>query len=100
MEDNKQYWGDAMTKNCVWLFQTNCQKECGDGNTVDFWRTCNVFLTRREGMEHGNSRPYEYGEAGKDWRIYGVMCIGLMAEILGRNNKEFEKDVEHITKED
>lgn len=68
----KQYWVDAMTKNCVWLFQTmnkeyphGCQ--CGiyddEGNLladktkedeencdcfVRVWNTERVFLTREE----------------------------------------------------
>lgn len=115
---NEQYWADAATKNCVWLFQikdSRCNEEhgcvCGaeydeEGDLkkdsqckcfVEFWRTETVFLTKEEANTHGESRPYAWGKKGEGWRIYGVMCIGLMAEILGRHNKEFEDKVEYIT---
>jgi len=115
----EQYWADAATKNCVWLFQikdSRCNKEhgcvCGaeydeegelkEGEEcrcfVEFWRTEAVFLTRQEAKSHGRSRPYAWGEENKGWRIYGVQCIGLMAEILGRHAEEFEHAVEHISK--
>lgn len=111
----KQYWADASTKNCVWLFQVKenlygemgCQ--CGsfdeDGEelkgctcAIISWRTENVFLTKEEALNHGKSRPYAWGEKNKGWRIYGVMCIGLMAEILGKHTEEFEDKVERICK--
>ena len=114
----KQYWADAAaTKNCVWLFQVKEQKYGEEGCTcgaytdegeavegqectcaVEFWRTENVFLTREEGDIHGNARPYAWGNKGEGWRIYGVMCIGLMAELLGKHVEEFKDKVEYITK--
>lgn len=112
---NKQYWADAATKNCVWLFQTKVSRygemgcTCGaydeEGEStgtectcaVTYWRTENVFLTREEAKTHGRSRPYAWGEENKGWRVYGVMALGLMVELLGLHNKEFEKHVEYIT---
>jgi len=115
----KQYWADAATKNCVWLFQTkevSCNREhgctCGaeydeEGELkqgeeckceVTSWRTENVFLTREEAMAHGEARPYAWGKYKEGWRIWGVMCIGLMAEIIGKHVEEFEDKVEYITK--
>lgn len=88
MED-KQYWADALTKNCVWLFQIREDKE--------HWRTEGVFLTKNEAKEHGNSRTYAWGKYNHGWRVYGVPCRGLMAELLGKHNKEFEKMVEYIS---
>ena len=117
--DEKQYWADAATRNCVWLFQIKqrgwneehgCQcdveyDEDGERTSkfpckcfVDFWRTENVFLTRKEAEAWGESRPYEWGKQNEGWRVYGVPCCGKMAEILGRHAEEFEKEVEYITK--
>lgn len=111
----EQYWADASTKNCVWLFQIkekiyrecSCGAMCGeDGETgrgeececfEAFWRTENVFLTNEEANTHGKARPYAWGEKNEGWRVYGVMCIGLMAELLGRHMKEFADKVEHIS---
>jgi len=112
----KQYWADAATKNCVWLFQIKEQNygedgcTCGafdeDGDLIDgkectcateSWRTENVFLTREEANRHGERRPYAWGLKGEGWQIYGVPCHGLMAELLGKHNKEFEDKVEYIS---
>ena len=114
----RQYWADAATKNCVWLFQIKEQKYGEGGCTcdaeydeegdlkegsqectcaVEYWRTERVFLTRGEANTYGESRPYAWGEKGKGWRIYGVMCMGLMAELLGKHNQEFEEKVEYIS---
>jgi len=114
----KQYWADGATKNCVWLFQvkrenygengctcgafvfdeevgeTIKQKECNC--VIITWETENVFLTREEANRHGERRPYAWGKKGEGWRIYGVMCKGLMAEILGKHAPEFEDKVEYI----
>jgi len=111
----KQYWADAATKNCVWVFQVKQQQYGENGCTcgaydeggerideqectcaIESWRTENVFLTREEAMNHGKARPYAWGEYEEGWRIWGVMCKGLMAEILGRHAKEFEDKVEYI----
>ena len=114
----KQYWADAATKNCVWLFQIKeklygeggcrCElvydEDCEDTGevectcAVESWRTENVFLTREEALDHGKARPYAWGEYKEGWRIWGVMCIGLMAELLGKHVKEFEDKVEYISK--
>jgi len=118
----EQYWADAATKNCVWLFQVKYDEygergcTCGayewdkeendeikihDCNcTVTTWRTEGVFLTREEADRHGESRPYAWGKKNEGWRIWGVMCHGLMAELLGKHNKEFEDKVEYITERD
>ena len=117
---NRQYWGDAITKNCVWLFQTKhkeypkgCQcdiydeeGDLKDGKTQEdinncecfheYWMTENVFLTREEAKVHGRARPYAWGEENEGWRIYGVMCIGLMAEFLGKHIEEFKEYVDDI----
>ncbi len=112
----KQYWADAATKNCVWLFQTkqkrfsengcHCDAYTEEGDLkedrkcscgFEYWRTENVFLTKDEALAHGKSRPHAWGEFDEGWRIWGVMCMGLMAEILGKHNKEFEDKVEYIS---
>lgn len=117
-----QHWADASTQNCVWLFRVMYKKypdgcHCGiydeegelsEGKTeediencncyIKVWETEKVFLTREEANGYGESRPYAWGEKGKGWDIYGVPCAGIMAEILGKHNKEFEDKVEHITK--
>ena len=90
----KCYWGDAATRNCVWLFQISLNKEAEDHRAG--WHTSRVFLTRKEAREYGEARPYAWGKKGEGWQIYGVMCKGLMAEILGRHAKEFEDKVEYI----
>ncbi|KKL27810.1 hypothetical protein LCGC14_2381490, partial [marine sediment metagenome] len=95
--ENRQYWADEATKNCVWLFQTKEKRypkgcECdiydSDGDLkegesdekcecfVESWRTENVFLTKEEAMSHGEARPYAWGKYQEGWRIWGVMCIG------------------------
>lgn len=113
---DKQYWADCATKNCVWLFQIKRKDYGEEGCTCgafnqeegestgqectcgfEYWETENVFLTREEAREHGKARPYAWGEENKGWRIYGVMCIGLMVELLGKHNKEFEDKVEYIS---
>jgi hypothetical protein len=88
--NDKTYWADACTKNCVWLFQIKTDNE---------WHTENVFLTREEAKYHGNSRPYAYGNYLCGWRVYGVRCMGLIAELLGKHVKEFENEVDRINKE-
>lgn len=118
----KQYWADACTQNCVWLFRV-MRKEYGEngctceiydeegelleGKTqededncscyVEIWETEAVYLTRDEANAHGEARPYAWGKKGKGWDIYGVPAHGIMVEILGKHNKEFEDKVEHIT---
>ena len=113
--NEEQYWADGATKNCVWLFQVRYERyeecTCGaerddDGELMEgqrcscesfiYWETERVFLTREEANAHGEARPYAWGNKGEGWRIYGVMCEGLMAEILGKHNKEFEDKVEYI----
>jgi hypothetical protein len=95
----EQLWADAATMNCVWCFQTR-QQEWQEPNEelVSFWQTERVFLTQDEAMRHGRSRPYAWGEFKQGWRIWGVPCDGIMAEILGAHNVEFETKVEYITK--
>ena len=110
----KQYWADASTRNCVWLFQTKeekygengctCNSYDDEGNeikectcAVESWRTELVFLTKEEALKQGKSRPYAYGEYRKGWRIWGVMCKGIMPELLGKHNKEFKDKVEYIS---
>ena len=114
-----QYWADGSTKNCVWLFQVmseeygeggcTCgfwdhEKGCKNENmkectcSIKVWRTEGVFLTKKEAREHGEARPYAWGDQGKGWRIYGVQSHGIMVELLGQHNKEFEKEVEYISK--
>lgn len=119
--EGKQYWADGSTRNCVWLFQVMYKEypdgcHCGiydeegelkEGKTkededncncyIQVWKTEGVFLTREEAISHGEARPYAWGKQNEGWRIYGVMCIGLMAELLGKHNKEFEDKVEYIT---
>jgi len=115
---NKQYWADASTRNCVWLFQVKCKEyphgcNCGiydeegdlfQGKTdedcecfFEYWRTEGVFLTKEEAREHGEARPYAWGKENEGWRIYGVQAHGIMVELLGQHNKEFEDKVEYIT---
>ena len=90
----EQFWADAATKNCVWLFQTKRQEWCEEQEHLnDYWHTECVFLTSDEAMKHGEARPYAWGEYKEGWRIWGVPCEGLMAEILGAHNVEFEAKV-------
>jgi hypothetical protein len=90
----EQFWADAATKNCVWLFQTRRQewskeKDC----LIDYWHTERVLLTCREADVHGTRSPYEWGEKDKGWRIWGTPCEGQMARILGQHSREFAADV-------
>ncbi len=118
---SKQYWADAATMNCVWLFRVmrkvyrngcDCdiygdEGELLEGKTqedvdncecfVKVWETEAVFLTREEARDHGKARPYAWGEENKGWDIYGVPAKGLMVDLLGQHNKEFEDKVEYIT---
>lgn len=80
----KQFWADASTMNCVWLFQTSEEEPVVD---KVFWRTERVFLTREEARIWGKARPYVWGEENEGWRIYGVPCDGVMANILGKFHK-------------
>ena len=91
------YWGDACTRNCVWLFQISLNSEDEDHRAG--WHTSRVFLTRKEAREYGEARPYEWGQENSGWRIYGVPCNGMMAKILGQHYKEFEKEVDSIYSE-
>ena len=117
----KQYWADAATQNCVWMFQVKHKEypqgcECGiydeegdllEGKTqedkdncncyVEFWETEAVYLTREEAKAHGEARPYAWGKQNEGWKIYGVPAKGLMVELLGQHIKEFEDKVEYIT---
>lgn len=117
----KQYWADASTQNCVWMFQVmhkkyldgcNCEiygdeGELLEGKTqededncecyIKVWKTEAVYLTREEARNHGEARPYAWGKENEDWRIYGVPAKGIMVDLLGQHNKEFESKVEHIT---
>lgn len=91
------YWSDASTRNCVWLFQVEDYNSSDETEQRErYWRTERVFLTREEARSHGKARPYEWGEENDGWRIYGVPCEGLIAEILQKNVKDFEGKVEHI----
>lgn len=114
----KQYWADAATQNCVWMFQVKHKEYGEDGCTCGHWNhedgcanedvekcTCGfeywvteaIYLTREEAREHGKARPYAWGEQNEGWRIYGVPAKGIMVELLGQHNKEFEDKVEYIT---
>ena len=46
------------------------------------WDTERVFLTREEGEEYALQRAYDYGEKGRNWRVYCVPCEGELADIL------------------
>jgi len=94
--ETRQFWADGATRNCVWLFQTKTSKFV-DEVKFEYWHTEKVFLTREEANDYGKSRPYAWGEKGKGWRIYGVQCDGMMVELLGRHNEEFENKVEYIS---
>jgi len=89
----KQYWADASTMNCVWLFQTrqerNTENCYNDECRHQFWLTERIFLVRDEARAHGEARPYAWGKENEGWRIYGMPCDGLMAELLGRHVDEF-----------
>lgn len=89
----KQYWADACTRNCVWCFQIRIDT---GNDEQEFWHTKRIFLTEKEALAYGNSRPHAWGEYMKEWKIWGIPCNGIMAELLGRHVKEFEKDVEYI----
>jgi hypothetical protein len=81
---SKQYWADACTINCVWLFQQRIVTSMDDDSiSASHWHTSAVFLTRLEGIEYGFSRHYNYGKYGEDWRLYGVPAAGEIAERLG-----------------
>jgi len=86
--EEKEFWADAMTKNCVWLFQIKEDEE--------HWRTETVFLTNEEANDWGNRRPYAWGKKNVGWRIFGVPCYGLMAELLSKHIKEFESKVDYV----
>jgi len=108
----KQYWADAATTNCVWLLQVRRIPSCGyvevdeeddfyDEDTLEenedgdkfyinseidddeCWHTVMVSLFRGEVFNEACRRHYNYGKEDKDWRIYGVPCIGAMPELLG-----------------
>jgi len=90
--NHEEYWGDAMTRNCVWLIQikeTSCNKH--------HWRTVRVCLTREDAEEY-TKQEYPDLVRGKELMLYGIMCVGLMAELLGRHVEEFKNKVECITK--
>jgi hypothetical protein len=115
-----QYWADASTQNCVWLFRIMRKVYSDNGCTCDIydeegellegktdencncftkvWETHRVFLTRKEARAFGESRPYAWGKENERWDIYGVPADGIIVEILGKHNKEFESEVEYITK--
>lgn len=86
-----QYWADDATANCVWCFQTKVY-----AGPITFWHTERVFLTQKEAMRWGQSRTYALGTYKDGWRIWGVPADGIMVELLGQHNKDFEKEVEHI----
>lgn len=116
---SEQYWADAATPNCVWLFRVmrkeygsngcicdiydeegDLQKGKTDENCncyIEIWETEAVFLTKEEANLHGEARPYAWGKKGEGWDIYGVPSKGMMVDILGQHNKEFEDKVEYIT---
>lgn len=97
---SKQVWADAATQNCVWLLQKRylpsgcyvCVYNDQDDpeykldpdtfSESDGWDTEAVFLTRREAFAAGANRIYNYGQYGKDWRIYGVPAVGLIVDRL------------------
>lgn len=107
---SRQFWADAATINCVWLFQTACYEYNIEGSQYrydeDFeeffegdrrvdrqelidndvcskhWHSSKVFLTRAEGIDYGFRRHYDYGKYGEDWRLYGVPACGIMPEKL------------------
>jgi hypothetical protein len=99
-----QYWADAATKNCVWIFQTrrttNSDAFDSEGDLLHFnyWHSEKVFLTRQEALDYGNENKHNYGEYMEGWNIWGVPCDGLMADLLGKHNEEFKDQVEYITK--
>jgi hypothetical protein len=97
----EQYWADAGTKNCVWLFQVlafGVPSNKNDGELANYWLTEKVFLLKNEALVYGRSRPCARGNINEGWRIWGVPCDGLMVELLGHHNEEFETEVEYITK--
>lgn len=120
--NEKQYWADGATRNCIWQFQTMhkqyprgcaCDLYDEDGELKDGltekdearcdcysreWLTQVVFLTQEEAIAWGESRPYAWGKQDEGWRIWGVPCCGKMAELLGRHTEEFESKVEYISK--
>ncbi len=88
----KQKWADGATKNCVWIIQ---RKLPIDG--VENWHSEGVCLTKKEALDMIETRSYYYGKIGEDCRIWGVPAYGMMVEILGKHNKEFESEVEYIS---
>lgn len=87
---DKEYWGAASTRNCVWLYQ-----EKVDDLRGSFWLTRGVFLTPNEARAWGNvinNSPVE--KEYEDWRIWGVPCRGSMAFII---NQHLEDNGHHKT---
>lgn len=115
---SNQKWADACTQNCIWLFQSRrlpngCYRPTEetkfddepeyelDEDTFgdeDGWHTEGVFLNRLEAFEAGARRVYNYGQYGKDWRIYGVPAHGELVTLLaqaGVNQEYIDKNVEN-----
>jgi hypothetical protein len=78
----KEYWSDACTINCVWLFQEKITLTTDQDEEVDTWRTSRVFLLVEEALRYGRSRPYAWGQENDGWRVYGVPCAGVMPKML------------------
>jgi hypothetical protein len=91
----KEYWADAGTSNCVFLFQVQVADSTEDDVGYVYWDTIRVFLTENDALNYGISQRHNLGEYGADWRVYGVPCDGQMAEILGRHTNEFQTKWKH-----
>ena len=106
-----QFWADAMTKNCVWMFQKRYEEYGPEGCTCEYeldedleipddfkctcthkvWKTEAIYLLREEARNHGLVRPYEYGKEKEDWRIYGVPLYGIAPGMLAKEGVNREQ---------
>ncbi len=46
------------------------------------WITQSVWLSREEAEDYGNRKSYDFGEKGKDWRVWCVPADGRLADFL------------------
>lgn len=111
----QEYWSDASTRNCVWLYQEmqicysekfGCNCKCDDNGIpinkikclcgIKCWKTNTVFLTRKEAFQHGEHK-HGINTQNINWRIWGTTCDGLAAEILSHHTDEFKTKVDWVT---
>jgi hypothetical protein len=76
----------TLLQDPIFLLQIAFHKTDEDDNDQQEtnWHTDRVFATAEEAQAFAQARNYDYGTRGRDWRVYSVPAVGILADLLNK----------------